>query len=176
MNVDFENGEYGRPHEVFLDEYTDAKFKKGDYNRLKYERVIDRTGIGGQVVLSHNFDSPLSLHTWRFVTRLDETIDRYDDLSYTTQKKGRHTDNTTTRYGLAGQLGYDMNDLGIAILAFSAEQGQWDSGEENFKKESVTELDKTNDLWSSSLQYEVNIFKVFPCVRRQIPLVFAGLY
>lgn len=156
LNVDFEKGEYGRPHEVFLDEYTDAKFKKGDFDRLTYERVNDRTGIGGQLVLSHDFDSPLSIRTWGFATKLDETVDRYDDRTYATQKKGKRTDSTTTRFGLAGQLGYDLNDLGVATLAYSAEQGNWDSKEENFKKSQITELDKTNDLWSSSLQYEVN--------------------
>ncbi len=158
LNLEMQQGEYGRPHEVLVDEFTDKNYDKDDPTRLTFERVTDRSSIGGQLALSHDLSGPLSFKTWGYATQLEQTVDRFDDKTYTTQNKGRHTESTTSRYGLAGQVALDLHRLGVATLAASAEQGNWDSREEKYKKGAINELneiDKNNNIYSTSLQYEV---------------------
>ncbi|HOO39725.1 MAG TPA: TonB-dependent receptor [Deltaproteobacteria bacterium] len=155
LTLSYTETEYGIP--PITNPSRDDPFQSSS---AKYDRIDDGTGYSAQLALRHKFESPLELRSWIFVNQSDEECNRYDDSTYTSivARNSFSQDSETSIYGGNIQLKYDLQTAGTATLALGAREESWktDLMEVTRDGEEYSDDDKTNNIYSAALEYEVS--------------------
>lgn len=154
-------GEFGKPSSTISpkNEFSDAQ---------RYERMDDFEGFSGQLSLNYDLPGPFGLRSWIFYNQLSEEENRYDNGNYDSMNRNGafHHDNEISVTSAAIQTTYDLKTAGFLTLGLKGREEEWETDGFDIVKNArvYTEDDRDIEIYSASLEYEVNPLKNFGLV------------
>ncbi|UIJ37406.1 TonB-dependent receptor [Desulfobaculum bizertense] len=108
----------------------------GYIKKPKYDRYDNISGNLVQLLVQHEFSDALSMKASAFMNNQEEDRSRYDDDSYSTQKKNGAYNQTSYTEIFGGNLigTYDAKEYGTINLSLSAKQSHWKLDSEVYKE------------------------------------------
>ncbi len=130
----------------------------------KYDRTDDISGNTAQLAFSHEPGGFFGVRGWFYYSRSDQEDNRYDDDTYSTQKKNgaSQTNSDTDVYGGNLQLKGDLGDFGAATLGLIATEEEWDGDGFSVNKSNEREYfdrDEKTSTYTTALEYEWSPFE-----------------
>lgn len=161
LTFNYLQGEYGKPSSIIpntpnVNQTVAWNLSHGRdifASSVKYQRVEDLEGFSVQLAGDYTPSGPFSLRTWAFYNQLDQNELQYTNSSFTTLNSDY--DVTSRIMGLAIQPKFDLGRGGAVTAGFAVEGDKW----ENDDNMGTSDLTKRFDIYSLSLQYEVEPVK-----------------
>ncbi|MDA3897397.1 MAG: TonB-dependent receptor [Desulfobacteraceae bacterium] len=160
LTFNYLNGENGAPAVTNYDK-NDTFAKKP-----KYDRTDDIEGYGTQFSFDRKLSDCLDVRGWGYYNQQDTEDNRYDDNTYTSQKKkGAYRQKATTDVAGANlQVSCNIADNQKTTLGLIMENDGWDANGFSINKKNESEsFDTESDVgyYSGVLEYEAQMTDQF---------------